>query len=181
MQRPTILVLPALVAALTLLAACAPASPADTPSPTLTASTPPVPDPLETAVGVDDAVPAELKANVVDAMNSGNTAAIDGYLAPSVYIVYAASENAGNVTDHALIVSNLSNATADGVTWDFDLPASLIENYRNNPGAGGSYTAYFPENALVGKSSADYVLSFTVEGGLITTILFGDEYSLIFE
>lgn len=122
-----------------------------------------------------------MRANIIDAMNSGNTAALDGYLAPSVFIIYAASENAGDVTDHAQIIDDLTNVTGGSITWDFDLPASVIENYRNNPGAAGSYTKYFPENALVGKSSKDFVLSFTVENGLIITILFGDEYSLIFE
>jgi hypothetical protein len=175
--------IPALTLAAVLLAGCAPATPDASPeSPTPSPSTSsPAPEPTYTPVPDSGGIPADMKANIVDAMNSGNTAAIDGYLAPSVFIIYAASENAGDVTDHTLIVNDLSNATADGVTWDFDLPASLIENYRNNPGAGGSYTAYFPDNALVGKSSADMVLSFTVEGGLITTILFADEYSLIFE
>jgi len=164
------------------LTGCAPGTPVADPTSTLSpVSATPTPDATIPTAPEPEVIPAEMKANIVDAMNSGNTAAIDGYLAPSVFIIYAASENAGDVTDHRIIVDDLTNATADGVTWDFDLPASLIENYRNNPGAGGSYTPYFPQNALVGKSSADFVLSFTVEGGLITTILFGDEYSLIFE
>lgn len=175
--------IPVLVLAAVLLTGCAPGTPgasgtgAPSASPTTTTSVSPSSAPSESP----DGIPADLRETVVDAMNSGNTAAIEGYLAPSVYIVYAASEYAGDVTDHGVVVDDLSASTADGVTWDFDLPADLIDKYRSNPGAGDAYAPYFPENALVGKSSADRVLSFTVEGGLITTILFADEYSLIFE
>ena len=165
-----------------LLTGCAPGTPVTgSTDPLSPATSTPTPDATIPTAPEPETIPLDMRANIVDAMNSGNTAAIEGYLAPSVYIVYAASENAGDVTDHTLIVNNLTNVTGDGITWDFDLPESLIENYRNNPGAGGSYTRYFPENALVGKSSEDYVLSFTVEAGLITTILFADEYALIFE
>jgi hypothetical protein len=139
----------------------------------------PGPEPTETSE--PDAGDAALRADIAAAMNSGNTAALEGYLAPTVHITYAASESEGDVSDHPLIIDNLTRATAAGVTWDFDLPESLIENYRNNPGAGGAYVDDFPEGAIVGKSSADYVLSFAIEAGLITRILFGDEFSLIFE
>jgi hypothetical protein len=175
--------IPVLVLAAVLLGGCAPGTPgatgSDSPaaSPTATTTASPSPGPTE----APDGIPAALRETVVDAMNSGNTAAIEGYLAPSVFIIYAASEYSGDVTDHALIIDDLSASTGAGVTWDFDLPADLIDKYRSNPGAGDAYAPYFPDNALVGKSSADRVLSFTVEGGLITAILFADEYSLIFE
>lgn len=175
--------IPFLVLAAVLLTGCAPGTPGATgsgsPSAAPSATTSPSPSvgPTESP----DGIPTALRETVVDAMNSGNTAAIEGYLAPSVFIIYAASEYSGDVTDHALIVDDLSASTAAGVTWDFELPADLIDQYRSNPGAGDAYAPYFPDNALVGKSSADRVLSFTVEGGLITAILFADEYSLIFE
>jgi hypothetical protein len=172
---------PVLALSVALLAGCTPGTPddsiTDSPSPTFTAT--PVPDPVETAVPDDG--DEELRANIADAMNSGNTAALEGYLADTVHITYAASENEGDVSDHSLVIDNLTRATGPGVTWDFDLPASLIDDYRNNPGSGGSYVDDFPDGAIVGKSSEDYVLSFAVEDGTITRILFGDEYSLIFE
>lgn len=173
---------PASALVIVLLAGCAPGTPgpAGSVSPDPTASVSPDAEPTETAAPDPDDT-TELRANIADAMNSGNTAALEGYLAPTVHITYAASENEGDVSDHGLIIDNLTRATGPGVTWDFDLPASLIENYRNNPGAGGAYVDDFPEGAIVGKSSEDYVLSFAVSGGTITRILFGDEYSLIFE
>jgi hypothetical protein len=176
-------IIPVLVLAAVLLTGCAPGTPgaSGTGSPSVAPSASASGSPTSGPTESPDAIPADLRETVVDAMNSGNTAAIEGYLAPSVFIIYAASEYSGDVTDHALIVDDLSASTADGVTWDFDLPADLIDKYRSNPGAGEAYAPYFPENALVGKSSADRVLSFTVEGGLITAILFADEYSLIFE
>jgi hypothetical protein len=188
--RPApLLVLPALALATALLAGCAPGTttPA-TPETSEPASTSPSPEPTESGSdetgGDDDAGSADaaMRADIVDAMSSGNTAALEGYFASSVYLKYAASEAAGYVTDHVLLVDNLSSVTSPTAVWDFDLPASLIENYRNNPGSAGAYVEDFPADALVGRSSEDKVISFTLAGGEITRILIANtEYALIYE
>ena len=58
------------------------------------------------------------------------------------------------MSDHALLVMNVSNATSPTAVWDFNLPASVIDNYRNNPGHYPSYVDDFPagshRRALVG-------------------------------
>jgi hypothetical protein len=190
-SRPTaLLALPALALTAVLLAGCAPGTPDDgadpiesssTPSPTPTeADETDGPDPIDDAAA--EAADAEMRANIVDAISSGNTAALDGYLAASVYVKHAASEQAGFVTDHTLLINNLSYVTSPTAVWDFNLPASLIDNYANNPGSAGSYVEDFPEGALVGRSSEDKVISFTIVGGLITRIFISNtEYALIFE
>jgi hypothetical protein len=178
--RSTALV-PVIAALALLLAACGPGAPAPTPS--LTPADPSaapsiVPDPIETAVGADSgAIPADMSANIIDAMNSGNTAALEGYLAPTVHITYAASEYEGDVSDHVLIVNDLTDLTSPTATWDFGLPASVVEGY-----AAFGYPAYaddFPPGAFVGRSSDNKVVSFVIANGLITRILLAlDESAL---
>jgi hypothetical protein len=180
MSARSIALIPAIAALALLLTACGPGS---DPEPSLTpadASETPsaVPTPIETPVESDpDAIPADMRANIIDAMNSGNTAALDGYLAASVHITYAASEYEGDVSDHVLIVNDLTEVTSPTATWDFDLPASVVEGY-----AAFGYPAYaddFPAGALVGRSSEDKVVSFVVADGLITRILLAlDESAL---
>jgi hypothetical protein len=175
---------PVLVLALAL-SACTPGTtpPTASPSPTVSASESPTPspEPTETA-GTGTVIPAEMRANIVDAMNSGNTAAIEGYLAPVVHITYAASENEGDVSDHTLVINNLTDFVAGFPTWDFDLPASLVDQYANDPDTFPSYADDFPPGALVGKASNDKVISFVIADGEITRIFFAiDEFVLIFE
>lgn len=173
-----------LAAAGLALAACTPGSPPDdspSPGPTVVVTPSETPMPVETDGGTG-ASDAQLRANVVDAMNSGNTAAIEGYLAASVHVTYAASEYEGDVTDPALVVQNLTALTGPGITWDFDLPAATLDNYANNPGHYPSYADDFPEGALVGRSSARAVVSFAIAGGQITRVFIAlDEYALTFE
>jgi hypothetical protein len=190
-RRPTLLyALPVLALTAGLLAGCAPATPDDSPDPVESSSTPtPTPTPTESeetdegeSGGDTSGADAAMRANIVDAMSSGNTAALEGYFAPSVYVKYAASEQAGFVTDHVLLVNNLSYVTSPTAVWDFDLPASVIDNYANNPGSAGSYIEDFPAGALVGRSSEDKVISFTLAGGQITRIFIANtEYALTFE
>lgn len=175
---------PVLVLALAL-SACTPATPGSTasPSPTVTESeTPtPTPEPTETT-GTATGIPAEMRANIVDAMNSGNTAAIEGYLAPVVHITYAASEAEGDVSDPTIVINDLTEFVAGFPTWDFDLPAALVDQYANDPDTFPSYADDFPPGALVGKASNNKVISFVIADGQITRIFFAvDEYVLTFD
>jgi hypothetical protein len=176
--------LPVLVLALAL-SACTPGTTPPTASPTPTATesdapTPaPTPDPTETTA---TGIPAEMRTNIVDAMNSGNTAAIEGYLAPVVHITYAASEAEGDVSDPMIVIDDLTEFVAGFPAWDFDLPASLVDQYANDPDTFPSYADDFPPGALVGKASNNKVISFVISGGQITRIFFAvDEYVLTFD
>jgi hypothetical protein len=180
MPARSIALIPVVAALALLLAACGGGAPDESPSlsPADESASPSIaPDPVETAVGTDpDAIPAEMRANIIDAMNSGNTAALDGYLAATVHITYAASEYEGDVSDHVLIVNDLTDVTSSTATWDFDLPASVIADYGANP----TYVDDFPAGALVGRSTESKVVSFVIEEGLITRILIAlDESALL--
>jgi hypothetical protein len=108
-----------------------------------------------------------MRENIVDAVSSGNTAALDGYLAPSVHITYCASEYEGDVTDHDLVIYDISQETSPSATWDFDLPTSVVTGYHDS---SPSYYDDFPPGAIVGLSSENKVLSFAIAGELITRV-----------
>jgi cytoskeletal protein RodZ len=103
--------------------------------------------------------------NIADAIKSGNTAALEGYMAKSVKVIIAASEGVGDRTPTQAIsdLKYLDNATDP---WDFDLSADTLNKY-----ASGDYAQYFPASAVVGKSADGKVVSFTFDSsGKITGI-----------
>jgi hypothetical protein len=108
-------------------------------------------------------------ANIKASITSGNTAALEGYMASSVNVVLAASEGLGPKTP-AQAVSAISNfISSDANSWDynFSLPASILSSYGQ-----GSYGQYFPNNAIVGKASNKKVISFSFDcNGKIDTVL----------
>lgn len=103
---------------------------------------------------VKEPTAAELE-NIKASITSGNTAALEGYMASSVNVVIAASEGMGAKTPVDAI-NSLSYVNPGGTnTWDFALPASTLNAYQT-----GFYKQYFPTNAVVGKSSDGHVISF---------------------
>ena len=92
--------------------------------------------------------------NIKDAIKSGDTAALEGYMAPSVNVILAASEAYGPQTPTQAIkdLEYLNNATDP---WDFDLASTTLAKYQS-----GDYKQYFPATAFVGQSANDYVISF---------------------
>ncbi len=179
--RPTLLLLPALALATVLLAGCVPGTPTPATShPSESASSTPSPEPTETE-GTDDgtddgtAVDPDVRANIVDAVSSGNTAALP--FAPTVHVTYAASESEGDVSDQNLLIMDVSNATSTSAIWDFNLPESLIATYRGAPGE--AYYDDFPVGAIVGRSSEDKVISFVVSGGQITRLFISNSESAL--
>lgn len=95
--------------------------------------------------------------NIEDSISSGNTAALEGYMASKVNVIMAASECCGSRTPSQAI-SDLNYIEAGTDPWDFSLPAATIAAYQ-----AGYYSSYFPADALVGKSANDYVVSFTFD------------------
>ena len=98
---------------------------------------------------------AAVKASIEDAVKSGNTTALEGYMAPTVKVIIAASGGVGDRTP-AQAVSDLAYLDAGTDPWNFNLPAATLASYRS-----GSYAQYFPTNAVVGKSANNYVVSFS--------------------
>lgn len=93
--------------------------------------------------------------NIEASITSGNTAALEGYMAPKVMVIIAASEGLGERTP-AQAVSDLEYLDDADDPWDFSLPAATLKKWGN-----GDYKQYFPSDALVGKSADDMVISFT--------------------
>lgn len=93
--------------------------------------------------------------NMQAAIETMNTAALEGYMAASVNVILAASEGLGARTPVQAVgdVDYLSSATDP---WDFSLPQATLDDY-----ATGDYKQYFPATAFVGKSANGYVISFT--------------------
>lgn len=96
--------------------------------------------------------------NVKASITSGNTAALEGYMADSVNVILAATEAYGAQTP-AQAVSDVTSFISDTTSpWDFLLPASVLSSY----GQGG-YGQYFPNIDTVGKSADGKVISFTFD------------------
>lgn len=95
--------------------------------------------------------------NMQAAIETMNTAALEGYMAASVNVILAASEGLGARTPVQAVgdVDYLSSATDP---WDFSLPQATLDGY-----AAGDYKQYFPATAFVGKSANGYVISFTFD------------------
>lgn len=111
-------------------------------------------------------IPQTTIDNIQAALNTMNTAALEGYMAPSVNVVFAASEKQGPRTPTQAVtdLDYLKNATAP---WDFALPASVLSSYGK-----GSYGQYFGANTLVGKSANSYVVSFGFNSSTKITTIF---------
>lgn len=102
-------------------------------------------------------ITAALKENTAAAISSGNTAALEGYMADSVNVVIAASEKTGAETA-AQAVADLAYLDAGTDPWDFDLAAATLTTYKN-----GFYGQYFAtDSTIVGQSANNYVVSFGV-------------------
>ncbi len=117
---------------------------------------------------------AETLQNIQDAITSGNTAALEGYMASTVRVIFAASEGVGDRTPMQT-VSDLAYLKSATDPWDFDLAPATLSNY-----ASGDYAQYFPEGALVGKSANGYVISFAFDDtGKISGIFVSSDANLL--
>lgn len=105
--------------------------------------------------------------NVEQSISSGNTAALEGYLADKVLVIIAASEGVGTRTP-AQAVSDVTDYIKDAKEpWDFSLPAKTIAEYSS-----GDYAQYFPNGALVGESADSMVISFTFNSSGKVSVIF---------
>lgn len=120
---------------------------------------------------------ASVIENIQASITSGNTAALGGYMAPTVNVIIAASEGLGPKTPDQAITAITNFITPDTSSWDYDfsLPASVLSSYGK-----GSYSKYFPGNAVVGKASNMQVVSFSFDcNGKISTVFVAADESLL--
>lgn len=110
-------------------------------------------------------------------ITSGNTAALEGYMASSVNVILAASEAYGQQTP-TQAVSNISNFISDDLnSWDynFSLPAATLNTYKQ-----GSYSQYFTNISVVGKAANNQVISFSFNcTGKIDTVFLATTASVL--
>lgn len=114
--------------------------------------------------------------NIEAAITSGNTAALQGYMASSVQEVYAAAD-AIPPKIPADAVSDVTAFVTDQITgkWSFPVSASSLAAYR-----AGSYAKYFPSIAVVGGSTRHRVISFSFNcSGQISTIFMAADDSVL--
>ena len=99
-------------------------------------------------------------SNIEASITSGNTAALEGYMASSVNVIFAASEGLGARTPTQAVSDITGFISSDTTSWDYDfsLPASVLSSYGK-----GSYSQYFPGSAVVGKATNKQVISFSFD------------------
>jgi cytoskeletal protein RodZ len=116
-----------------------------------------------------------LKENTAAAISSGNTAALEGYMAASVNVVIAGSEKTGAETA-AKAVSDLSYLNSGTAPWNFSVPAATLTTWQN-----GFYKQYFGQNVtIVGEAANGYVVSFGVNAsGKIDTVFMAASADLL--
>lgn len=95
-----------------------------------------------------------LKANIHDAINSKNTAALEGYMASSVKVVIAASEH--SVTDTpAQAVAELDYLNSSSSPWNFSIAAATLTSWKAH-----FYGQYFSATSYAGEAASGQVASF---------------------
>lgn len=117
---------------------------------------------------------AAARESLAASIASGNTAALASWVTDPVQVTIAASEFSEPLSPFE------AAAQADYVvdlaaTWDFALPEATIDLYR-----AGFYTAYFPEDVLVGRSSTGAVIAFTMSGAEASAIFMCIDEGLLF-
>jgi uncharacterized protein HemX len=101
---------------------------------------------------------ASVIENIKASITSGNTAALEGYMAASVNVILAATEVYG-VQTPTQAVSDVTHFISDATApWDFALSASILSSYGKS-----DYSQYFPNIAVVGESANKKVISFSFD------------------
>ena len=105
---------------------------------------------------------------------SGNTAALASWVTDPVQVTIAASEFSEPLSPFEA-AAQAEYVVDLAATWDFALPEATIDLYR-----AGFYTAYFPEDVLVGRSSTGAVIAFTMSGAEASAIFMCIDEGLLF-
>ncbi|MGI6103619.1 MAG: hypothetical protein ACOYBJ_03290 [Patescibacteria group bacterium] len=153
---------PATESAKTPVASTVPAAEA-TPTTTPTVASELVPEDGATSTSATPSLAAA--ANIQAAIESGNTAALESYFAPTVRVILAASGGIGNRTRSEAIGDLAYLFPAE--SWDFVLSEATLKTW-----ASGDYAQYFPTGVLVGKSNEGKVVAFTFSDEKTVTGIF---------
>lgn len=124
-------------------------------------------------------IPTQPSAAAVESIKASvttrNTQPLEGYMASSVTVIYAASEGLGARTPTEAVGDIGSFLGETTVDWTFDIPAETLTAYGQ-----GDYAQYFPSTALVGKSSENKVISFNFDcSGKIVTVFMSTTESIL--
>ena len=153
-----------------LLSGCTPEpAPVVTDSPTaVVPETTPTPEVTPEPEGFSD----EDLLNIAESISSGNTAALEQYLAPSVLFTIAASEFSETRTPVEAIgdLAYLESATG----WAFPIDDATIDGYR-----GGDYATFIPDDAYGGVAASGQVIIFGFEGESIVSIFISADEALL--
>ena len=118
---------------------------------------------------------ASVAESIKSSVTSGNTAALEGYMAASVNVITAGSEGVGIKTPTQAATSVSTFITGATSPWNFSLTASILSSYGN-----GAYKQYFPSTAIVGKSANNKVVSFSFDhSAKINTVFLAANESLL--
>lgn len=113
--------------------------------------------------------------NIKSSITSGNTAALEGYMATNVNII---STDTGSSTFNtpAKAVTSITGFIASATQpWNFALPSSVLDKY-----SAGGFGKYLSSVAVVGLSANNKVISFGFDcQGKISTILLSPNTSLL--
>lgn len=113
--------------------------------------------------------------NIKASVTTRNTQPLEGYMASSVTVIYAASEGLGARTPTEAVSDIGSFLGETTVDWTFDIPAETLTAYSQ-----GDYAQYFPSTSLVTKSSENKVISFNFDcDGKIVTVFMSYDESLL--
>lgn len=193
---PSLRVIPATVLLTLLLAGCGGGSPA--PTPEGNADSTPSSSTTETSTtetstaepgeageadeadesGADEpeeGLTASDRANIRDAITSGDTAAIEGYLSNPVRVIIMSSECCWDITPSEA-VSQLSYVTGAPGPWNFSLPSATTDPWHTNVYYGYLFTG----DDITGRAADGTIVSFGISGGQVTTILMGWEEGFTF-
>jgi len=113
--------------------------------------------------------------NIKASITSGNTAALEGYMATDVTVILAATEAYGSQTPTQAVSDITSFISGAKAPWDFLLSASILSSY----GKGG-YGKYFTTIDTVGKSADGKVIAFLFDcDGKISTVFMSASEELL--
>jgi hypothetical protein len=162
-----------LIVAAALLAGCTPTEPTPTPSSTDPATSTATPEPSATETAEPTTgLTSDDRDNIVAAITSDNTAALEGYFSDSVFVVLMASECCGASTP-AETVGHLAYVADAPDPWDFALPAATIDTWRT-----GWYADQFTPEVIAGRAADGTAIVFGIGGAggdEIVSVLMGHD------
>lgn len=113
--------------------------------------------------------------NIKASITSGNTAALEGYMATSVNVVLANTGGVVSGTPTQAVTSITDFITSATAPWNFALSSTILTKY-----SAGGFGKYFPSIAVVGQSANNKVISFNFDcDGKINAVLLSPSDDLL--